>query len=53
MGKRASKRNQRYVDCPRYRSKLTYMIHDNVHYSEQCKLLNDFGTRYASTRTFK
>ena len=24
-----------------------------VHYSEQCKVINNFGTRYAGSRPFK
>ena len=35
-----------YVDNPVDKSKLTCLIHENVHFLEKCKVLNDFGTRY-------
>ena len=53
MGKLDGKRNQRYVDLPRDRSKLTCMIHEPRHYLEKCKILNEFITEHASGRPFK
>ena len=52
MGNRTRKRKQRYVECMKDRSKLRSLIHGNIHFSEQCKVLNDFGTMYASRRSF-
>ena len=53
VGNHSGNLNQRYIDHPRYRSKLTYLVHGNVHSSEECKFLNEFGTRYSASRTFK
>ena len=53
VGNHSVNLNQRYIDHPRYRSKLTYLVHGNVHSSEECKFLNEFGTRYSESRTFK
>ena len=45
--------NQRYINCPRDISKLTFLIHGPGHFSEQWKLLDDFGIKYAVGRPFK
>ena len=44
MGNRTEKCRKSYVYSMRDRSKITYMIHVNIHTSEQCKDLNGFGT---------
>ena len=53
MGKHYDKRKQRYVDISRDRSKITCTIHINDYYSKHFKVLNDFGTRYATRIYFK
>ena len=53
MGKHAGNIKQRHIDHPRYRSNLICIIHGNGHSSENYKVLNDFGTRYATSRTYK
>ena len=47
MCKHAGKHKQRYVDHPRDRSRINCLIHGHVNFSEKCKLLNEFGTRYS------
>ena len=42
-----------YVDNPRDRSKLTSLIHGPGHSSYKCKVLGDFGTKYAKFRLTK
>ena len=53
MVKHAGNHKQRYVDIPGDISKLICTVNDNGHFSEQCKVLNDVGTRYATIRPFK
>ena len=53
MSSSAGKHKQRYIDCPSDRLKLTCLIHDHGHSVEQCKFLNNFGTRYDTRRPFK
>ena len=53
VGNHSGNLNQRYIDHLIDRSKLTYLMHGNFHSSEQCKFLNDFGTRYDARRTLK
>ena len=50
MGNHTDKRKQRYVDHMRDRSKLTCLIHSPGHSSYECRVLNDFGTKYAKER---
>ena len=44
----AGKSRKRYVDSLTNKSK-TYLIHDPRHSSEGCKVLGDFGTKYANS----
>ena len=53
MGKHAFKSKKSYVDFPRDRSELTSLIHFHGQSLEQCKLLNEFVTKYAAASTFK
>ena len=53
MGSHSEKRKQRYVGCPRDRSKLTCLITGTGNSSEQCELHNKFGTRYSTSRPFE
>ena len=53
MVNRSGNLNQRYVDHSIDKSKLTCLIHGNFHSSEQCKFINDFGTKYAAGSPFK
>ena len=47
------KRMKRYVDCLMEISKPTFLIHFPRHYSQQCKLTNNFVEKYAKGRQFK
>ena len=47
MGKHSGKRNQSYVDHPRYQSKPTCLIHGPGNSSDELKVLTDFSTKYA------
>ena len=42
-----------YVDHLKGRSKLTCLIHGPGHLSDECKVLGEFGTKYAKYRTTK
>ena len=53
MGKRSGKRNQGYVDHPRRISQLTCLVHDPGYSSNKFKLINNFGTKYTQSETFK
>ena len=54
MSGRSDKRNQRYAYFLGDIYKITCLIHVNVsHSSDRCKVLNRFGTRYATGVTFK
>ena len=53
IGKCAVRRKQRYVDHPRYRFQLTYLIHILFHSSDESKLIDYFGNKYAQGGTFK
>ena len=53
MSKTDGKRNQRYVDHPRYQSKLTCLIHGHGHSSDECNVLNGFGSKYTKIRPTK
>ena len=53
VGKWACKHKQSFVNFPIDRSKLTCQIHENGNFSEQCKFLNNFGTMYDASGTFK
>ena len=53
MGKCAGNCKKRYVDSPRYRSKLTCLIHGIGNSSDEFKVLNNFVTKYAKCRHFK
>ena len=47
MSKSAGKRRKRYVDRMRGQSQLTCIIHGPVHSSDECKVLGEFGSKYA------
>ena len=51
-GGSTGKQRQRYVDNPTGKSK-TFLIHILRHSSELCKVLGDFGTKYAKVRPTK
>ena len=53
MGKHAGRCKKRYVDCPIEISQLTCLIHGPGHSSDECKVLDNFGTKYAKCRPFK
>ena len=53
MGRCTGKHKQRYVNFPRYQSQLAYQIHVPGHSSDECKIRNIFGTKYAKYRHFK
>ena len=48
----AGKRRKLHVDSLTGKSK-TYLIHGPGHSSEECKVLGDFGTKYAKIRPTK
>ena len=49
----SGKRRKRFVDNPKDISKLTCLIYSPGHYSDKCKVLDDFGAKYAKDRTTK
>ena len=49
----AGNNKQRYVDHPRGWSQLTCLINGLGHSSDECRVLNGFGTKYAKYRPFK
>ena len=51
-GESAGKRIKRHVDIPTGKSK-TCLIHIPGYSSEECKVLGDFGTKYANSRPTK
>ena len=53
MSENYGKRRKRYVDYPKYRSKLAYIIHEPVHSSDKCKVLGDFCSKYSKIRPTK
>ena len=53
MSKRAGKRKQGYVDHLRYRLKLTCIIHGPGNSSDECKVLNYFGSKYTKSRDYE
>ena len=46
MGGSSGKRKKQYVDCPMGKSK-TCLINGPRHSSDKCKVLGDFGAKYA------
>ena len=52
MGERTGKLRKKYVDFPLDESKI-FFIHDPVHNSVKCKVLGDFGFKYAKSNTTK
>ena len=50
--KYSGKRKQNYSDHLRYKSKINCLIHSPGHLSDECKVLNDFGDKYAKGRDF-
>ena len=52
MGYSAGKNRKRYVDRPSVKYK-TCLIHDTSHFSDRCKVLGYFGTKYAKGRPKK
>ena len=53
MSESTGKRRKRYVYHPKYRSKLTFLIHVPGHSKDKCKVLGDLGTKYAKGRPTK
>ena len=51
-GESAGKRRKKYVDIPTGKSKKR-IIHGSGHSSEECKVLGDFGTKYANSSPTK
>ena len=49
----SDKRIKRYLDHPKYRYKLTCLIHGHGNSSDQCKVLVDFGSKYSKSRPTK
>ena len=47
MSEIAGKRRKMYLDHLNDRSKLTCLIHDPGHSSDECKVLGRFGNKYA------
>ena len=50
MSESAGKCSKRYVDHSKDRSKLTCLIRGLGHSPNECKVLGDFGTKYAKCR---
>ena len=48
----SGKRRKRYVDSSKIESK-TCLIHGPGHYSDECKVLGDFGTNYSNSKPTK
>ena len=46
MSESAGKRGKMYVDHPKYRSKLTFLIHGPGHLLDEFKVLGYFGIKY-------
>ena len=44
---------KRYVYYPKGKSKTTCLIHGPGHLSYECKVLGDFGSKYAKSRSTK
>ena len=53
MGKHSDKRNKRRVDFLRGQYTLTCIFRDPGHSSDECKVLNGFGTKYTKVKPFK
>ena len=53
MSESASKCRKRYVDHPKDRFKITHIIHGPGKFSDECKVLGDFGSKYSRIRTTK
>ena len=53
IGKHCGKRKQGHVDYQRDRSHITCLLNAPVHSSDECKLLDYFGTKYTKGRYFK
>ena len=51
MGESAGKRRKMYLDDLKDRLKLACIIHVPIHSLDECKVLGDFGTKYAKGRT--
>ena len=51
-GESAGKHRKQHVESPTGKSK-NCLIHDPGNYSEECKVLRDFGTTYANSRPAK
>ena len=46
-------RKEKNVDNPKYRLKITCLIHSHGHSLDKCKFLGDFVTNYAKNRPTK
>ena len=53
MSERSRKGRKRYVYYPRYRSKSICLIHGPENSSDKCKVLGQFGSKYAKSRPTK
>ena len=53
MSQSNEKCRERYVYHPKDRSKRTCLIHGPSNSSDECKVLGDFGSKYAKSRTTK
>ena len=47
MSERYGKIVKWYVDHPKDRYKLTFLVHDPGHSSDKCKVMGDFGYNYS------
>ena len=53
MSEIAVKRRKRYIDHTRDKSKRTYLVHGPSNPSYKCKILGDFGSKYAKSEPTK
>ena len=53
MSEIAGKCRKRCLDYPKGKYKPTCIIHDPVYYSDECKVLGNFGSKYAKNMPTK
>ena len=53
MSESTGKHRKRYLDHPKDRYKLTYLIHGPGNSSYECNVLGDFGFKYSKIRPTK
>ena len=51
MSDSTGKHRKGYVDCKKYRFKITCLIHGLRHLSDECKVLRDLGYNYSKSRS--